>query len=62
VIGTKAVERRSRIDSEAVKALLIINGGMAAGLTAMLPKIIESSNIPVMFGRSMIAGICLAAL
>lgn len=55
------VERRSRIDSETVQGLQLINGGMAAGLVAMLPNILGNSSYSGL-SRWMVAGVVFGAV
>jgi hypothetical protein len=57
----KGVELRAAIDTETVRALQLINGGMAAGLVTMLPTIIRDSAYGTL-GYWMIAAIGFAAL
>jgi hypothetical protein len=57
--GGGGVEVRSKIDAEATKGALIINGGLAAGLGSMLPKILESTQIAGL-ARYMIVSIAIA--
>ena len=57
----KGVELRAAIDTETVRALQLINGGMAAGLVTMLPTIIRDSAYGTL-GYWMIAAISFAAL
>jgi hypothetical protein len=57
----KGVELRAAIDTETVRALQLINGGMAAGLVTMLPTIIRDSAYG-MLGYWMIGAIGFAAL
>lgn len=53
-------ERRSRIDSETVQGLQLINGGMAAGLVAMLPHVFETSYSAL--ANWMVGGVAFGAL
>jgi hypothetical protein len=55
------VERRSRIDSETVQGLQLINGGMAAGLVAMLPHVLSNHSYTGL-SRWMVAGVVFGAL
>src|SRR3954463_16222659 len=55
------VERRSQIDSETVRGLQLLNGGMAAGLVAMLPSILLE-NAYVSLSRFMIVAVGMNAL
>ena len=57
----KGVELRAAIDTETVRALQLINGGMAAGLVTMLPTIIRDSAYGAL-GYWMIAAVGCAAL
>jgi hypothetical protein len=57
----KGIELRAAIDTETVRALQLINGGMAAGLVTMLPTIIRDSAYGTL-GYWMIAAIAFAAL
>lgn len=56
-----SVERRSRIDSETVKAVLFINGGMAAGLIAMLPVVLQQTAVKPLARYMIVAAACAAA-
>jgi len=55
------VERRSRIDSETVQGLQLMNGGMAAGLVAMLPHVLSNHSYSGL-SRWMVAGVVAGAL
>ena len=57
----KGVEIRAQIDTETVRGLQLMNGGMAAGLVTMLPSIIQNPNT-VLLGHYMISAIGFAAL
>jgi hypothetical protein len=40
---SNGIERRSQIDTETVRALLLINGGGALGLLSLLPAMLAKS-------------------
>lgn len=42
------VERRAQVDAETVKALLLVHGGSAAALTAMLPNTLQTADFRVL--------------
>ena len=49
------LEVRAAIDTETVRGLQLINGGLAAGLVTMLPTIVKDPNLKEL-GLLMIAG------
>lgn len=56
-----AVEIRAEIDTETVRALLVVNGGSAAGLMTLLPLIIEKPGLHAFALGAIRAIICAAA-
>jgi hypothetical protein len=60
-ITQAGIELRAGIDTETVRGLQLINGGMAAGLVTMLPSIIRDPGYREV-GTLMIVGIFFAAL
>jgi hypothetical protein len=58
-IAQASVEVRAGIDTETVKALQLINGGLAAGLVTMLPSVIRDPNFREL-GSLMVVGIMCA--
>lgn len=49
----KGVELRAKMDSETTRGLQLINGGMAAGLIALLPAILREPGLRVLAGTMM---------
>lgn len=59
-ISQAGIELRAGIDTETVRGLQLINGGMAAGLVTMLPTIVRDPGYESL-GRSMLFAIACAA-